>query len=150
MSTNAWNVSCPAMTGTNPSSSSQFTYDAGTRTEVLRLQTSYDSFTPAAGTRYTIFQMHFDHSRSAIGPTTPDHSVCGGIEYCEELLFDFAKVLTPDGQSISLPGCDPYTQYCGNASWNEGCSPDDVGPLLCGDFVRAQSSTWGRVKSLYR
>jgi hypothetical protein len=139
---------CPGM-GVNPIPTAQFSVNPD-GTESLHLSVSYDEFAPGASTRYTIWQIQFDHVFSSPGPTPPDQSTCGGAELNAQLSFDFVDVLTASGQRIDLPGCDALAPrfYCSYLTWNGGIiyydQPDDCLP------VSAQATTWGKLKGMYR
>lgn len=161
----AWSSSCPVMKGTNPQTFTEYevaTDVFGFPVALMRLTITYDSFTPSPATRYTIWRIVFDHSRSSPGPTPPDHSTCGGAEICETFTLDFAQLITPSGLRLSLPGCDQgldLNNPCAAALWDGNCQP--VLPGLSDGRFQANGScptgpvatlpaTWGRVKSLYR
>ena len=142
LNNNAFSKSCPAMKGTNPLSITQYAIDVD-GSAFLRLAITYDNFSPSASTRYTIWNILFDHSFSTVGPSDPNNT-CGGVEQCEDFSFDFAGVLAVTGQVLYLPDCDSDV-YLGAppgvvALWNGGCI----------FFDKTQPSTWGRVKGLYR
>lgn len=142
LNNNPLSKACPAMKGTNPLTITQYALDVD-GSAFLRLAITYDNFTPSASTRYTVWNILFDHSFSTVGPSDPGNT-CGGAELCENFSFDFAGVLAVTGQLINLPACDRdvyYGAFDGTvALWNGGCVI----------FDPAEPTTWGKVKAHYR
>lgn len=141
---------CPTMKGTNANVSASFAINSD-GSAFLRLTSSYDTFSPAPATQYTAWQIHFDHTQSNAGPTSPGGSDCGNIEYCVNFLVDHADLLLPSGQRLPLMLCDQEDAvHCASATWNGGCEIIHAGGCPQFDPVPTQNSTWGRLKSLYR
>jgi len=141
---------CPAM-GSNPQTSYQFSYDTYLGTVSLHLTSSYSEFTPSPATRYTLWQITFDHSYSSVGPSPPDNSTCGGAQLSGQLNFDFAQVTPASGPPINLPPCDVHMEgFCGYLTWNGGMLTDHLGGPCSPVPVPVLPATWGRLKSLYR
>ncbi len=139
----ALNGGCPAFKGANPLAITQYALDADGST-TLRLASTYDSFTPSAGTRYTVWRIVFQHTYSNSGPTPADHSTCGGVDLCENFSLDFAQILALSGQTIPISACDSDVTSGAPAgtlaTWNGGCATG--GP--------PEATTWGRLKGSYR
>jgi len=126
---------CPSMKGANSLAITQYATDVD-GSAFLRLAITYDTFTPSAATKYTVWNVIFDHTFSNIGPTPADNSTCGGADLCENLSLDFAEVLAQTGQGLFLPGCDSDPLKPGTlATWNGGCEPP----------VAAVPTTWGKL-----
>jgi hypothetical protein len=136
-STNAaFSKNCPAMKGLSPLASSSYFVDANG--VIMHLGYVFDTFAPVGTTRYTIWNLNFDHSFSETGPGNPP-STCGGAEKGLNFYLELA-VLRQSGGPLPIPVCD---QIPGNpgaaATWQGGVPP-----------VPAQSATWGKLKGLYR
>lgn len=146
VSTNGLSKTCPAMTGTNLSTTTSFVIDTD-GTAVLHLVTAYDAFTPTA-VKYTIWMITFDLSHSNVGPSPPDLSTCGEAELCVDFVLDKVTIHGTNGQDISLQPCDSNVfALCAQATWNGGCAPIHS---ECNGGLPTETETWGRVKSLYR
>jgi hypothetical protein len=140
-SNKALSKACPLYSGTNPLTITQFAMDVD-GSMFMRLAITYDNFNPVATTRYTAWQITFDHTFSVAGPSAPDGSNCGGAELCENFSFDFAGVLGLDGIQHNIPDCDVApagTPANTEATWNGGCQ----GP------VATAPVTWGKLKGMY-
>jgi hypothetical protein len=145
---------CPAM-GSNPVSSIQCWYDSDNNDYfmrnalLLRLTTTFDEFAPSAATRYTAWQIAFDHSHSKFGPTSSDKSYCGNLEQGANFLIDYARTITSTGQQVDLASCDVNQFfYCGYITWDGGAYWTEAGGN-CGP-VRTLPATWGKLKGMYR
>lgn len=140
LNNNALSKACPAYKGLNSLVITQYAPDVDGSC-FLRLAITYDNFTPSAATRYTVWQITFDHTFSVAGPSTPGLT-CGGAELCENLSFDFAGVLGLTGIQYNIPNCDPNpagTPSETEATWNGGCQQG----------VAAVPTTWGKLKGMY-
>lgn len=138
--------SCPAMKGTNTQVNAYYVVDPNGRA-TIRLAIAYDPVAPIATGRYALWQVTFDHSLSAVGPTPADQSSCGYADACGLMSFDFVRVFTTTGQVLSLPGCDVP---CFDAAWNATGYCADWPPYFQCFPVPTQAQTWGRVRATYR
>jgi len=149
-STNAFSKACPAFKGTNELPLTQVSRNPSGQLE-LRLSDTYDVFTPSSATRYTAWIITFDHSFSSVGPTPPDQSTCGGAELCEGLNLTYAEYLTTDNRLVLMPSCDMDWAFP-PAFWPASQPGSASGFALWNScyYDRSQTSTWGRMKGLYR
>jgi hypothetical protein len=148
IASSALSKACPLLKGPAPLPITNFFVDPGTGEADIRLSVAYDTFTPLGTTRYTLWQVQFNHSFSSAGPTPPDQSTCGGADLCENLNLTYAFLLTTANTHDNLTSCDTDPAYpagvfpgpspAGFATWNGGCHP-----------VAVQPSTWGHLKGLY-
>jgi hypothetical protein len=144
LATKALSKACPVMLGPSSLAITNYFVPSGGGEADLRLSVTYDTFTPSAATRYTLWLVTFDHTFSSVGPTPPDLSSCGGAELCENLNLSFCMYLNLQNQLINLGSCDTDASYppgafvSGFATWNGGCHP-----------VATQAKTWGALKGLY-
>lgn len=133
LTTAAFAKTCPTFTGGAPLPITQYGYDPVSKFCALRLAIAYNDWTPVPATRYTLWQMSFDHTYSVVGPTTPGVD-CGGVE--QGLAFDpeFVQIAQSSGTINFLQPCS------GNArcTWQGG------------PVVPTVPSSWGKVKGLYR
>lgn len=135
----ALSKSCPILKGANSLTIVNYSINGAGEAD-LRLAITYDTFNPVAATRYTIWQVAVNHAFSVAGPADVDH--CGGAERCEFLTFTSAILLAATGQPENFAGCDvpiPGTQPA--ATWQAGSGQCPVG---------TQTTTWGKMKGLYR
>ena len=129
----AFSKSCPALLGNAPLPIVFFGYAPDTQCGELRLAVAFDEITPVAATRYTLWQVTFDHTYSVVGPSTPGEA-CGGAERGISIDPQFALIACSSGQLLALqptPGDDRVT-------WQGGAA------------VRTVPVTWGKLKGLYR
>ena len=108
--------SCPSLKGTNSAAITNYSYDLATGYASLRLALTYDAFTPAAGTRYTMWQLAFDHGVSAAG-TDLDSSTCNnaGPPFGYDISIESSALLA-SGQYLPLQ-MDSTDSPC---TWNGG------------------------------
>jgi hypothetical protein len=140
----ALNQSCPSM-GSNALTTAQYLIDG--LDALLRLTTTYDEFIPDAATRYTVWQIVFDHTYDIVGPS--GGGLCGGAEKGANFRFDFAQVIEPGGHRIDLGPCDVNQFfYCGYVTWMGGAYYPEAGGG-CGS-IPILPATWGRVRATYR
>lgn len=132
----AFSKACPVMKGLSPSASSSYFVDGSG--VIMHLGLVYDTFSPVAGTRYTIWQLNFDHSFSKVGPT--DASACGGLETGLNFYLNNAAVLRVSGGALITAVCDNIPGNPGAAATANGGAPP----------VATQAATWGKLKGLYR
>jgi hypothetical protein len=133
---------CPTLRGASSLPTTNFYVDPVTGEADLRLSLAYDQFVPSPGTRYVLWKLTFDHSRSKPGPSDPANLLCGGVELCQNLNLTTAFFLDTNNIQHHLGSCDSDPAYptfpSGFATWNGGCRP-----------VATEPSTWGRVKGMY-
>ena len=129
----AFSKTCPTFLGTAPLPITQYGYDPASKFCALRLAIAYNDWTPVPATRYTLWQLSFDHTYSVVGPANPAEA-CGGAE--QGLAFDAEFV-----QIAQTSGTVNFLQPCaGNArcTWQGG------------PVVPTVPASWGKVKGLYR
>jgi len=138
LSSAAFSKTCPTMTGGAPLPITQYGVDQGNPVYAsIRLAIAYNEVSPLAGTRYTFWQVNFDHTYSVVGATTPGVD-CGNAADKLCIGMSAAIIGTVRGDAAKLqvkPGDVNYV------TWNT--------PATC-DGVPSQPATWGKVKSLYR
>lgn len=144
----ALSKACPVMKGANSLTITNAAYDAagvaGPRLNI-RLAITYDTFTPAPGTEYTLWQVAFNHTFSTAG-TDADPNTCdnGSLPQCIGATLGTDPVnpsilLAATGIPVPFLYALPTDQY---VTWNSA-----VG---CPGSVPALPATWGKVKGLYR
>lgn len=137
------NKTCPPFLGTNPLAITNYflddsydgfsTLDAG-----IRLAVAFDNWSSTSlTTKYTMFQVLFDHTYSDIGVQDPTVA-CGGADQG----LTFMTWLTEFLENNGMYGIPTYDNNTNIATWNGGK------PGECG--TPAQTATWGRVKGMYR
>ena len=139
--TNAFDkAACPALKGASPLGSTNFFFDTGTGRLLVNLSNTFDTFTPVAGTTYTMYQVIFDHSASVVGAGNPP-STCGGAELGVCIALDPATsvLLAATGSAVPF-GFSPAAE--GFVTWNGGNG--------CPGSVPTEPTTWGKVKGMYR
>jgi hypothetical protein len=141
--TNAFNkTTCPALKGLSPLGSTNYFYDSVSKRLLVNLSNTYDTFTPAPATNYTMYQVSFDHAASVAGAGNPP-STCGGADLGVCIAFDPASsvLLETVGGGTAVPFTfSPATD--GFVTWNSGNG--------CPGSVPTEPATWGKVKGLYR
>jgi hypothetical protein len=140
VSYNALDKACLAFQGAQPLGLNQYRYDAASGTATLDISNTYDAFTPLLASRYTVWQATFDHAFSATGMQDPAVA-CGFAE--NPLCF----WIDPTKWELLLVG---GTKEGFDAPDNDWVTWQDAGNTLNCPVVQAQSSTWGKVKGLYR
>ena len=149
----ALSKACPVMKGANSLTITNAAYDpagtAGPRLNI-RLAITYDTFTPAPGTEYTLWQVGFNHAFSAAG-TDADPNTCdqGDLPQCigatkgvstTDPQTNPSILLAATGIPVPFLYASPDDEFL---TWNSiaagGCNP-----------VPALPATWGKVKGLYR
>lgn len=137
----SFSKSCPVMKGNNSLTIVNYSVGSTVPGEAdLRLAITYDAIGAQVG-RLTLWQLLFDHSFSSVGPSPADGSTCGGAEQCETFLVSSAILLATTGQPENFAGCDvPLPGTSPAATWNGGSNCP----------VGTQSTTWGKMKGLYR
>lgn len=134
LSATAFAKTCPAMKGLNPLAITFYGYDAVSKNAALRLAITYDAIaTPVAATRYTLWQISFDHTYSVLGASTPGET-CGGAGQGLNLDVDFCQMLQSNG----------VANFIGMCSGDARCT------WAGGPPVPTVPATWGKVKGLYR
>jgi hypothetical protein len=124
---------CPSILGGAPLPITQYGYDPVSKFCALRLAVAYNDITPVAATRYTLWQLSFNHLYSVVGPTNPGVD-CGGAD--QGLAFDpeFVQIAQSTGSLNFLQPC-PGNARC---TWQGGPAVPTV------------PASWGKVKGLYR
>jgi hypothetical protein len=130
----AFSKTCPVMKGLNSLAITSYGYDQATKQVGVRLAVAYDDLTTILpATRYTLWQITFDHTYSVVGPTSPGVD-CGEAD--QGLSFDigFCRMLQTSGTTNLLGPCpgDARTTWQG------------------GPAVPTVPASWGKVKGLYR
>jgi hypothetical protein len=147
--TKAASKACPVMLGPSSLTITNLFYDAtggpaGQGRMNIRLSVTYDTFTPVAGTSYTLWELSFDHSFSVTGAGSPPTN-CGGAEL--PICFSITNTADSGTPSFLLNTSniqEPFTfaqpsdQF---VTWNSASG--------CPGSVPTQPSTWGRLKGLY-
>lgn len=136
-STNAVNKSCPSLKGLNSLTITNYYVPPAENYAAMRLAITYDTFSPPAATRHTMWQVIFDHTYSVAGATNPGTD-CGGVEVPMCIGPTFSLLLTLRGVAAQFGTQAGDTPYI---TWNT--------PPTC-DGVPSVPSTWGKVKGLYR
>lgn len=132
---------CPAFQGGRPLNLYLFDYEEGSRRGVLDIANTYDTFTPSAGQRYTLWQARFDHSYStAAGGDAGVICRFAGDPLCFQISVDVLppEILLADGAKGSFSIERDWV------TWQ-----DPVNAMNCPQ-IQAEESTWGRVKGMYR
>jgi hypothetical protein len=129
----AFAKTCPTILGGAPLPITQYGYDPVSKFCALRLAVAYNDVTPVAATRYTLWQVSFDHTYSVAGPGAPGET-CGGANQGLALDLEFCQIGQSSGTLDILQPC------AGDArcTWNGG----PVVPTI--------PASWGKVKGLYR
>jgi len=125
---------CPTLKGTAPVAITYVgPYDETAGSLAIRLATTYDVRSPAAGQRYTLWQVTFDMTKAMAGPGTAGET-CGGADGRLRIRLAFADLFTARGVAaafLTAPG------DLADATWN-------------GALVPTVTTGWGRLKGLYR
>jgi len=147
----ALSKACPVMKGANSLTITNAAYDAaglnGPRLNI-RLAITYDTFTPAPGTEYTLWQVGFIHAFTA-GGTDGDPNTCdnGSLAQCIGATNGVTDPNTNPSILLAATGIPVPFQYAVPAdqfvTWNGAVSG-------CPGIVPALPATWGKVKGLYR
>lgn len=117
---------CPALLGAN--AVTHFSYTIAPNGPELDLTATYDDLASDPSARYVLWRIRFDHSNSIAGSDS-NPTTCDGAE--TGLQFELrSQVFLGNGGQLDAPG--------GSALW-QGGPP-----------VRAQQTTWGHLKGLYR
>lgn len=130
----AFNSACRALLGSDPIALAFYDYHSETKTCAIRLANAYGVFSPAAGVRYTAWQLWFDMTRAVMGPGVPAVS-CGGAEKRVRIYAKMPRLIAARGVYLDLRP-----------------TPGDRGYLLWGEEapVATEPITWARVKAIYR
>jgi hypothetical protein len=129
---------CLTMQGGAPLPITSYSVDVGTPNYAsMRLANTYNEVSPLAGTRYTFWQVSFDHLYSVAGATTPGVD-CGNAAAQMCIGWTSAILATVRGDAAKLQNKIGDVKY---VTWNT--------PGTC-DGVPTVPATWGKVKSLYR
>ena len=130
---------CPVFTGPPLLSLKEYSFDSGTGMATIDISNTYSDFTPLPGTGYTLWQASFDHAFSVLGVGNPalvcqfaGNALCFAIRADHQILL--AGGTTPNFDGIST----------GFVTWQ------DTGNAVGCPGVQAQTSTWGRIKNMYR
>ena len=129
---------CVAYQGSNPLALSAYFYDPVTGKALLDVSNTYDLVARDAAIRYTLWTASFDHAWSDFGQQDP-LLACGFVE--NPLCFHtvFTEMLLEDGSKI------PWVLENEFVTWQ-----DPMNDLRCPFATQVESSSWGRVKGLYR
>jgi len=95
------------------------------------------SFTPVAATRYTLFQIDFDHSQSLEG--VQPYPACGSVELPMCLVVAFKQLNT-----TTITGA-LWADEVAYATWQ-----DPSNSLGCPGATAAVARTWGSIRGMYR
>lgn len=138
--TSALNKSCPAFQGTQPLPIFNYGYEADVAgTATLDVLNAYDSvLAPDPLARTTVFQTRFDHAFSDVGPQDP-LLACGNADQAVCFALIYTEFLRPDLTS------DTFTVENDYVTWQ-----DPANTTQCPGPTQNESTTWGRVKGLYR
>ena len=149
--TNSTTKACPSMKGANSLAITNLAMEptgapGGLSRMNVRLSITYDAFTPAPATTYTVWNVAFNHAFSNTGPTPPDNSTCGGAE--QPLCFTMTNTTDPaQGPSFLLTttNINEYFTFATPSEqfllWNSATG--------CPGSVPTTPSTWGGIKALY-
>jgi hypothetical protein len=129
---------CLAYQGSNPLPLSLFSYDPVTGKALLDVSNTYDMVAQNAAVRYTLWTAKFNHLFSDFGPQDP-LLACGFVE--NPLCFHtvFTELLLEDGSKI------PWVLEDEFVTWQ-----DPNNDTRCPFATQVESSSWGRVKGMYR
>lgn len=128
---------CPALATQGPLLATFVSYDPDYQTMRFEMLASFLPHDPDPAQRYTLGQFVFDMSAATAGPTVPSVS-CGGAEEPACFSLTRSELTYEDGN----PGGSPLLPEWEGVGW-QGV----IGPCFC---PQVESSTWGRVKALYR
>lgn len=141
ISYNALSKICTSFQGAQPLGLSQYSYDLVTGRATLDIANAYDTFNPLLAERYTVWQVTFDHAFSAPGDEDPSLFCRFAAQpLCFVLLAPVSEVLLVDGTKQAFDGADNEW-----VSWQ-----DPANELGCPLPTQTNSTTWGKVKGLYR
>jgi hypothetical protein len=129
-------ASCPAMT-TGPISFA-VSYDYNGFDLDITLHAAFDPVQPDPNTRYALFALDYDHSRSASGPRDPAEA-CGGAE--RPVCFVIRDARWTD---VNLQSHPIYSEPFLGVTWQ------DEYLLWCFGDLAVQRSPWTAIKTLYR
>jgi hypothetical protein len=121
---------CPMFGGSNRQTDAVFTSDDQPRVHV---KTTFGKVSPSPDSTYTVMSIAYDHTSSTAGPS--HDGLCGGVERSVCFQLQVATYQRPDGSTGSIPCCDAIVWQAA-----DGCSFCDA----------ALSSSWGKVKAIYR
>jgi hypothetical protein len=98
---------------------------------------SFESFRPNPVNTYALLEVSYDHRHSVSGPSIPPDS-CGGADAPLCYVVSRVALFTASGSVLGLPVNNPCI------TWQH--EPD----CWCGFCDPALSTTWGKLKALYR
>ncbi len=131
---------CPLLAGANASAVAGFEYGPDAPYGAIHLLNTYDPFTPTPLSRYTIWQVSFDHGTSdMVAPVEPDSCGGGSWPLCIPAITahmllssgprrDFDWEQSGFGMTVNMPSWSSCVTFCEDPT------------LTC---------PWGRVKALY-
>lgn len=139
--TSALNKGCPAFQGTNPLAIFNYGYEVdGAGTATFDAINAYDLVAaPDPAVRTTVFQAKFDHIFSDFGPHDP-LVACGRAELPICFALVYTEFLNPDLTVIPFDAIE--SDY---VTWQ-----DPANSTNCPGATQNETTTWGRVKGLYR
>jgi hypothetical protein len=105
LSSSALSKSCPAFKGTNPLEITQYSYDPNSGDASIRLSIVFDSFLPTSATRYTMWQLAFDHTYSSAG-------VDGDSTTCDNAGPPYGYTFAPTVSLLETTGASPESVAC--------------------------------------
>jgi hypothetical protein len=121
ITSNGLSKTCPPLRGTNPLAITLYGYDAGTHTVELRLALVFDEFSASADTRYTLWQLTFDHTYSVAGADSE-------VATCDNAGPPYACSFAIATQVLSATGVAEDLQLASSdaiATWNGGSELTD-------------------------
>jgi hypothetical protein len=122
LSSSAFSKACPALRGNSPLAITAFSYDVERGTASIRMAVVFDSLVTNPSTRYTLWQVTFDHSHSVSG-ADGDSSTCDNA--AEGLVFNAsAELLGNDGLPyyLTMDSTDAAVTWNGGAQVSNNCS----------------------------
>ncbi len=138
------NKSCPAFLGTNPLAITNYymddTYNGFGALDIgIRLAVAFDNWSSTSlTTKYTMFQVLFDHTYSDVGVQDPSVA-CGGADQG----LTFTTWLTEFLENSGAYGIPTYDNGQNVVTWQGGMATGQCA-------TAAKAATWGRVKGMYR
>lgn len=140
LNTAGLNKACPAFQGGAPVPIVLYGHGVdGPGTATLDVLNAYNSVTaPDPATRYTLAQALFNHTFSEAGPQNPAVA-CGNADQPLCFALTYTEYLNPDLSSDVFGIENDYV------TWN-----DPANTTGCPSGTQNETTTWGRVKGLYR
>lgn len=132
---------CPKLEGTNPLPLTSFIFDYATDAAPsghYKAANAFDTFTGIAATRYTLWQVNFDHSFSAAGPQDTTIA-CGDVDRAMCIVLRDVLYLNELDQTFTATKDNIYL------TWNDATNPGGECPA-----TPTKPVTWGLIKNQYR